>query len=143
MSHLLLLLAIIPLSCFNLTTTFNAKRRWMLTGITIGMVIAPVSLALIKFSYIPVIGKLIGLIGLVTNLIHGSVGYFGLMTIGIMEPGAVIAGPELLLINMVNAVVWASYYGIIGYNIDNKNTAVVANLHPLQSCNISQRKNAA
>lgn len=119
MSHLLLLLAIIPLSCFNLATTFKAKHRWMMTGITMGLVIAPVSLALIKFSYIPIIGKLIGVIGLITNLIHGSVGYFGLMTVGLMEPGAALSGSNLLVINLVNAVIWASYYGIIGYNIDH------------------------
>lgn len=140
MSHLLLLLAIIPLSCFNLTTTFKAKHRWMMTGITMGLVIAPVSLALIKFSYIPVIGKLIGVIGLITNLIHGSVGYFGLMTAGFMEPGTVLSGPDLLLINLVNAVIWGSYYGVIGYNIDHQKTALIPSLRKLHSHNVRETK---
>ncbi|MCK5196586.1 MAG: hypothetical protein KAQ71_22430 [Desulfobulbaceae bacterium] len=143
MSHLLLLLAIIPLSCFNLATTFKAKYRWMVTGITMGLVIAPVSLALIKFSYIPIIGKLIGVFGLITNLIHGSVGYFGLMTVGLMEPGTVLAGSDLLTINLVNAVIWASYYGVIGYNIDHKTTAVIPSMSKLHSHKIQEKKIAA
>jgi hypothetical protein len=143
MSHLLLLLAIIPLSCFNLATTFKAKNRWMFTGATMGLVIAPVSLALIKFSYIPVIGKLIGLIGLITNLIHGSVGYFGLMTIGLMEPGTALSGSNLLIINMVNAVIWASYYGIIGYNIDHPKKADSPSMGKLHSRKIQETKSTA
>ena len=143
MSHLLLLLAIIPLSCFNLATTFKAKHRWMVTGITMGLVIAPVSLALIKFSYIPIIGKLIGVFGLITNLIHGSVGYFGLMTVGLMEPGTVLSGSDLLTINLVNAVIWASYYGVIGYNIDHKTTAVIPSMSKLHSHKIQEKKIAA
>jgi len=143
MTHLLLMLAIIPLSCFNLATTFKAKNRWMYTGITMGLVIAPVSLALIKFSYIPVIGKLIGLIGLLTNLIHGSVGYFGLMTVGLMEPGASLSGTNLLVINLVNAVIWASYYGIIGYNLDHPKKAEVSSMSKLHSSKIQETKTAA
>ena len=143
MSHLLLLLAIIPLSCFNLASIFKAKHRWMLTGISMGFVIAPVSLALIKFSYIPIIGKLVGLIGLITNLIHGSVGYFGLMTIGVMEPGTTLAGSDLLIINLVNAIIWATYYGIIGYNIDNKTAEAVSSVRKLRVHNIHETKSAA
>jgi hypothetical protein len=143
MSHLLLLLAIIPLSCFNLATTFKAKNRWMFTGITMGLVIAPVSLALIKFSYIPIIGKLIGLIGLVTNLIHGSVGYFGLMTAGFMEPGAALSGSNLIMINLVNAVIWASYYGIIGHHIDHPKKTVAPSMSKLHSAKIQETKSAA
>lgn len=143
MTQLLLLLAIIPLSCFNLATTFKSKHRWMITGITMGMVIAPVSLALIKFSYIPIIGKLIGIVGLVTNLIHGSVGYFGLMTVGLMEPGTVLAGSDLMIINLVNAVIWALYYGVIGYNIDHKTTAIIPSMSKLRPHKIQEKKIAA
>jgi hypothetical protein len=115
----------------------------MITGITMGMVIAPVSLALIKFSYIPIIGKLIGIVGLVTNLIHGSVGYFGLMTVGLMEPGTVLAGSDLMIINLVNAVIWALYYGVIGYNIDHKTTAIIPSMSKLRPHKIQEKKIAA
>jgi hypothetical protein len=143
MSHLLLLLAIIPLSCFNLTTIFKAKYRWLLTGISLGVVIAPVSLALIKFSYIPVIGKLVGVIGMITNLIHGSVGYFILMTFGVMEPGAVLEGTNLIFINIVNAVIWSTYYGMLGYNIDNQKAAAISPVKHLRPHRISETKSAA
>jgi hypothetical protein len=143
MSHLLLLLAIIPLSCFNLATTFKSKHRWLFTGISLGIVIAPVSLALIKFAYVPVIGKLISVIGLITNLIHGSVGYFILMTIGVMEPGGVLSGPNLILINIVNALIWSTYYGMLGYNIDNQKSVATSNLKQLRPHRISETKTAA
>lgn len=124
MTTLLLLLAILPLATYNLSKVLGSKHRWLLTGVTMGMVIAPVSLALVQMTYIPIVGKLLGLVGLVTNLIHGSVGYFGLMTFGVIEPGTILVGSELLVINLVNALIWSLYYGTIGYNMDPKPASV-------------------
>lgn len=120
MSQWLILLAIVPLSCLELTKTYGTKNRWMLNGIAFGLVVAPVSFALLKMTYIPVIGKLLGMVGLVLNLTHGSIGYFCLAGSGILEPGMVITASQLVLINLVNAVLFAYCYGMIGYSIDRK-----------------------
>ena len=125
MEKMLILLAILPVTCFFIAKSNKIKNKWLYTGIAFGLVIAPVSLALIKFTFIPVIGKLLGLIGLLTNLIHGSVGYFGLMTIGVMEPGGTLSFWQLVTINTVNASIWSTYYGIIGYNIDTGQTTII------------------
>ena len=125
MEKLLVLLAILPLGCFFLANRNRVRFKWFITGITFGVVVAPVSLALIKFSHIVVIGKLIGAVGLVTNLIHGSVGYFMLMTIGIIDPGGTLSSSQLVLINLVNGVIWSAYYGVLGYNIDTGQTAII------------------
>ena len=125
MEKMLLLLAILPLASFFLTKMSKIKYKWLYTGVAFGLVIAPVSLALIKFTFIPVIGKLLGGIGLVTNLIHGSVGYFLLMTAGFMEPGGTLSFSQLVTINLVNAAIWSTYYGILGYNIDTGQTAII------------------
>ncbi len=122
---MLLLLAVLPLATFFVTKKSHMKRKWLYTGIAFGLVIAPVSLALIKFTFIPVIGKLIGGVGVVTNLIHGSVGYFCLMTAGVMEPGGTLSASQMVTINLVNAAIWGTYYGIIGYNIDTGQTAII------------------
>ncbi|HIJ89621.1 MAG: hypothetical protein OEV89_02030 [Desulfobulbaceae bacterium] len=120
MAHLLILLAIIPLGCFLLTKKAHPKDRWLLFGVSFGTVISPASYGLIQFTSMPVIGKLLGLIGLMANLIHGSLGYFFLQSIGILAEDAPLQGSQLLMIHMVNALIWSSYYGMIGCKIGQK-----------------------
>ena len=43
--------------------------------------------------------------------------------IGIQEPGVVLSALELTTINLVNAVIWSVYYGIVGYHCDRKGAA--------------------
>ncbi len=120
MSQWLILLAMIPLSCLQLTKYFNTRYRWMLCGMSFGAVIAPVSLGLLQFTYIPVIGKLLGIIGLIANLTHGSLGYFCLVGSGLLQPGMLISSSQLIMINVINGVLFALCYGMIGYSIDKK-----------------------
>jgi hypothetical protein len=120
MSQYLILLAIIPISVFNLSKMFMPRRRWFLSGLATGLVIAPVSMGLIEFTYVPIIGKALGLVGVVGNLIHGSVGYFFLVSFGGLEPGVLLATSQLVTISLVNAGIWGAYYGMVGYNIDAK-----------------------
>ena len=68
MSQWLIFLAIVPLTCLYLTKNLQTKKRFMWNGIAFGMVIAPVSFGLIQMTYIPFIGKLLGLVGVVGNL---------------------------------------------------------------------------
>ena len=120
MSQYLIFLAIIPVAVFGLTKTYSVHRRYLLTGLMTGLVIAPVSMGLIEFTYIPIIGKGIGLVGMLLNLIHGSVGYFFLVSFGGLKPGILLDTSQLISINVVNALIWGTYYGVVGYNIDAK-----------------------
>ncbi|HBF42625.1 MAG TPA: hypothetical protein DDW42_03155 [Desulfobacteraceae bacterium] len=120
MSQYLILLAIIPLSCLQLTKLFKTQDRWLVCGLSLGMVIAPVSFGLIQYTYIPIIGKLLGFIGLLFNLTHGSVGYFCLAGSGLLDSGALLSTSQFVLINLVNAVIFACAYGMIGHAIDRK-----------------------
>ncbi|MDA3970318.1 MAG: hypothetical protein PF442_03105 [Desulfobulbaceae bacterium] len=120
MSQYLIFLAIIPFAVFNLTKMYSPRRRYLLTGLLTGLVIAPVSMGLIEYTYVPIVGKAIGLVGMLFNLIHGSVGYFFLVSFGGMEPGVLLTNSQLVSINMVNALIWGSYYGMVGFNIDAK-----------------------
>jgi len=92
----------------------------MLNGIALGMVIAPVSFGLIQMSYIPFIGKLLGLVGVIVNLTHGSVGYISLLWSGTIEPNTAITATELAMVNIFNGVLFAYIYGLIGYALDRK-----------------------
>jgi hypothetical protein len=120
MSQYLIFLAIIPLTCWQFTKIFKVKDRWLYIGLSLGLVIAPLSYGLLQFTYIPLIGKLLGIIGLIVNLTHGSVGYFCLAGSGFFAPGALLSASQLVMINLVNAVIFASCYGMIGYALDRK-----------------------
>ncbi len=115
MIQYLILLAIIPLSCYELSKLFNYKYKNMICGISIGLVIAPVSFALLGFTYIPLIGKLLGLIGLLLYLTHGWVGYLCLIGIGTLELGVQLTTLQFFMINLVNGLLFAYMYGLIGY----------------------------
>ena len=120
MRELLLLLAIVPIACYNLTDIFMPKRKWLWTGLSFGMVVAPVSMTLLQSTHIPLVGPLLGIVGLIFNIIHGTVGYFTVVAIGIHEPGMVISAYELTVINIFNGFAWSMFYGILGYHIDMK-----------------------
>jgi hypothetical protein len=120
MAQLLILLALIPLACFFFTKKLHPKDRWLLFGVAIGTVISPASYGLIEFTTLPVIGKLLGLVGLMANLIHGSLGYFFLDSIGMLSEGFPLGGSQLVMIHLVNALIWSSYYGMIGNKIGQK-----------------------
>jgi hypothetical protein len=128
MSQWLIFLAIIPLSSLHLTKYFNLKNRWMWNGIAFGLVVAPVSFGLLQMTYIPVVGKLMGLIGLVANLIHGSVGYITLLGSGMLDLNTMITAPQLCLVNLVNGIIFAYLYGIIGHYVDEKLKTSVAEI---------------
>ena len=120
MSEWLIFLAIIPLSCIYLTKDTYVKNRFMWYGISLGMVIAPVSLGLIQMTDIPILGKLLGLVGVIVNLTHGSVGFICLLGSGVLETNAAINAVDLIMINVFNGVLFAYIYGLIGYAVDKK-----------------------
>lgn len=120
MSQWLIFLAIIPICSMHLTKHHNIKNRWMWNGIAFGLVVAPMSFGLLQMTYIPILGKFVGLIGLIGNLIHGSVGYICLVGSGILEFNTVMTGPQLCLINLVNGIIFAYTYGMMGHYVDEK-----------------------
>lgn len=122
MSQYLILLALIPLGCFELRKSHNYKFKNMVCGIAIGLVIAPASFALLGFTYIPVIEKLLGLVGLLLHVTHGWVGYVCLIGTGLLELGGKITALHLTLINVVNGLIFTCFYGFIGYILDRKLT---------------------
>ena len=120
MSQWLIFLAIIPVTCLYLTKNMQTKHRFMCNGIAFGMVVAPVSFGLIQMTYVPFVGKLLGLVGVVGNLTHGSIGYLCLLGSGVLEMNTVITASQLVMINAVNGVLFAYIYGLIGYAVDKK-----------------------
>ncbi len=120
MRELLLLLALVPIAAYNLTDILAPKRKWLWTGIAFGLVVAPVSMCLLQSTHFPLIGKLLGLCGLFLNLIHGPLGYFTVVALGIHEPGMALSTAQFSLINLFNGFAWGMFYGSLGHHIDVK-----------------------
>ncbi|MDG4474975.1 hypothetical protein [Thiovibrio frasassiensis] len=118
MSQYCLLLGIVPLCCCHLGKLNRLSLKWMLTGISIGMVVAPVSLGLAQWIHVAGVGKMIGAVGVLLNIIHGPIGYLMATFAGIIEPGVVLTSPELFMVNVLSGLFWCSLYGSLGYNID-------------------------
>ena len=125
MSQWLIFLVVIPLLVNYFTKESHSKYRFMWLGIAVGAVIAPVSFGLIQMAYIPFIGKILGLIGVIGNLTHGPVGYLCLVGSGVIESSAVLSAVHLTMINVVNGVLFGYIYGLIGYAVDKKATSTV------------------
>jgi len=120
MSQYLIFLALIPLSCFELVKLFKFTYRNTICGISIGLVVAPVSFALLKFAYVPIIGKFLGLIGLPIHITHGCFGYICMIGMGLVEPEIVVTALQLTIINVFNGLLFALIYGLMGYLLDSK-----------------------
>jgi len=120
MSQYLLLLALIPLSCFELFKLFKCTYKNTLCGISIGLVVAPVGFSLLKFTYVPIIGKFVGLIGLAIHLTHGWFGYACMMSTGLLKTGIAVTALQFTMINVLNGLLFASIYALIGYVLDRR-----------------------
>lgn len=118
MTQYMIFLVIVPVCCFELTKIYSSKYRHALNGISIGLVIAPLSLALQEFSCIPVIGNLLGCIGAVSHLPHGLIGYCCLLNYGLVSPESTMTAMQLTWVNLINGVIFAYLYGAIGFMID-------------------------
>lgn len=92
----------------------------MVCGVATGLVIAPISFGLLEFASVPVLGTILGFIGLIFNLSHGSVGYFCLIGSGVIDPGVILSISQLVMINAVNGVLFSFCYGMIGYFLDRR-----------------------
>ncbi|MBU0728207.1 MAG: hypothetical protein KKE17_10200 [Proteobacteria bacterium] len=114
----LLLFAVVPAGLYLYFSKKRPRNLWLATGISFGLVASPISIGVLGFNVTPLIGKLLGLFGLILTLIHGFPGYFMGSAIGITNPGVVLAFPERFWVEVLNGIFWATIYGILGYTFD-------------------------
>jgi hypothetical protein len=96
----------------------HPQRVFLLTGLALGAVIAPLSLGLYATYFIPYIGFLPGMIGLLLVMIHSAPGFHLARLLGIVSPAEIIAGGGDFWFVLLNAIVWAFVYGCLGWAID-------------------------
>ncbi len=58
------------------------------------------------------------MLGLVSSLFHGPPGYQFALWLGVVPPNKVVSGLGNVYIELLNGVLWAAVYGIVGSIID-------------------------
>lgn len=115
---LLLLLAIVPLLAFRYARRHHPDRVFLISGIALGLVISPLSLGLYATFFIPYVGLVPGILGLMSSMFHGAPGYTLAVTLGIIPSRQVVSGVGHIYLTAIDAAVWAVVYGGLGWLID-------------------------
>ncbi len=119
--------SLLALWCVPVGVYLWARRRapgkvGRLTGIALGLVVAPASSGLYGLYFVGPLAALLGLVGLPLAMFHGEPGFELATLLGLREPRTVVRGVQHLYIALLNAGVWSAVYGVVGWAID---TAVV------------------
>lgn len=114
----LLILALVPIVAFWFARRHYPRHVFAISGATLGSVISLVSLGVFALMVIPVIGPLLGKVGLLSNAIHKSTSYSLAMAFGLIPSGPGNTGVSRFYIGVVDAIFWATIYGAAGAIID-------------------------
>jgi hypothetical protein len=120
-----MLLWFLPLFIYRRLRATSPIQVWRWTGVATGLVVCPASAGVYVLywvaGYFWVFGfplALIGMLGLAVWMIHGTPGFTLAITLGIVERGKVALGIDHLYIALLDGLVWAPVYGVLGWGID-------------------------
>jgi hypothetical protein len=94
------------------------RQLWRLTGVSLGLVVAPASSGLYGLYFIGPLAAVLGLVGLPLAMFHGGPGFELATLLGLREPRTVVRGVEHIHIALLNAGVWSLVYGAVGWAVD-------------------------
>jgi hypothetical protein len=114
----LFLLILVPVAAYRVARQKQPTYLWSVTGLSFGLVAAPVSLGLYAMFYVPYVGFVPGMIGLPLSLFHGAPGFEIATVLGLRAARTVASGNEHLEIWLINALFWGVVYGALGFGID-------------------------
>jgi hypothetical protein len=103
---------------YRFARTRFPSRVFLVSGIAVGSIIAPVSLGLYATFFIPYVGLVPGMVGLFLTLLHSAPGFQAARVLGLVSPAEIIAGTGDLYFAALNAVIWGIAYGSLGGVID-------------------------
>ena len=110
------LLWLVPIATWFITKNHTIPKRSMIRGISFGLVVSPASLGLYTLYYVGPIAAILGMLGLVLSLFHGSVGYQIAIALNLIPSHTVVKGSAHIPIEIINALFWAVIYGLIGFS---------------------------
>ena len=108
----------LPVVVFYWSRRKPQKHLWRDTGASFGLVVAPASMGLYGLFYIHPLTAVFGILGLVLVQFHGEPGYRLAISLGLVESATVVRGVQHVYIAVLNGMVWAPAYGILGYVVD-------------------------
>lgn len=114
----LLILWLVPFVVHQLAKRACSSRTWAVTGLSFGMIIAPASLGLYSLFFVPYIGLLPGMLGLISAFVHGVPGFEAATALGLRDPHTIVNARESLTIEVINGLFWGIIYGALGHLID-------------------------
>jgi hypothetical protein len=93
-------------------------QRYLITGVSLGLIVSPAASGLYGLYFLGPLVAPIGMIGLVLSLFHGVAGYKLAVWLGLVEPAVVVEGFRHVYVELLNAVVWSTAYGTVGWITD-------------------------
>lgn len=115
----LLALWLVPVVVFIWARRRAPKKLFRLTGVALGLVVAPASFGLYGLYFV---GPLPGLVGLLVGFplmsFHSGPGFELATMMGLREPRTVVHGVQHVYIALLDAAVWSLVYGAAGWVID-------------------------
>lgn len=115
---LLCLLWLVPIIVLAISVRLARSWAGRATGIALGAIIAPALFGLYGLYFVGPIAALVGLIAFPLAMLHGAPGYDLALALGIVTPATVVEGHQHFYVALLNGVVWAVVYGLLGWLID-------------------------
>ena len=116
---LLNLLIVLPVAAWYISRRSFPLHTWATTGVGFGAIISPLSMGLYTTFFAGPWGLVTGLLGLVSVMLHGAVGYNVAIYFGLIQSHTVVSGlQQHFYIEAINAIVWGAVYGLLGWGID-------------------------
>lgn len=116
---LLALLVILPVAAYRWAKIKKPEHVFLISGAVLGVVASPLSTGLYACLYIPIIGPVLGIVGLVVSAIHSAPGFYIAVHSGLINGQDVMKEVGAYLVTeIISALVWSVTYGAIGYFID-------------------------
>jgi hypothetical protein len=96
----------------------RSSRTWAATGLSFGLIVAPASLGLYTLYFVSPAGFAPGMVGLISGLFHGAVGFEIATALGLRDAHTVVNAREGVTIDVINGLFWGIVYGSLGHLID-------------------------
>jgi hypothetical protein len=113
---------VVPIAAYQLARRKLPARVHSITGVFLGLVVAPASMGLYSLYFLSSFTAPLGIVGLVLTMFHQPPGYHVAMWMGLIRPFTVVEGRQDLYIEVLNGAVWAPAYGALGALIDYLHT---------------------
>ena len=116
--YLLVFLILVPIAAFWFARHRFPKHLYRIVGVAFGAVVSPWATGLYAFYFLSPWGVVLGLVGLVLTLIHGPLGFQMAQYLGLISSGVVTEFRSQLVIELLNGLIWAAIYGLMGWAFD-------------------------